>query len=69
MFCSLKNRIELQGKFFWHTLVAIGIEKKNIHYECEISFLCDGRQSDSQCPAWFLRSAPAWLSGASAIEW
>lgn len=31
MFCSLKNRIQLQGQFFWHTLVAIGIERKKTY--------------------------------------
>lgn len=38
MFCSLKNRIELQGKFFGILLLLLVLKKKNIHSECEISF-------------------------------
>lgn len=38
MFCSLKNRIELQGNFFWHTLVAIGIGEKTYILNVKLAF-------------------------------
>lgn len=72
MFRSLKNRIELQGEFFFFLAHSCCYwywkEKKNIHSECEISFLCGGRQSGSQCPSWLRRCGPAWHLGANAAE-
>lgn len=68
MFCSLKNRIELWGKFFGTLLLLLVLGEKNIHSECEISFLCGGRQSDSQWPTWFHRCRPGWHLGSSAPE-
>lgn len=72
MFRSLKNRIELQGEFFFFgtllLLLVLKGKKKHIHSECEISFLCGGRQSASQCPSWLRRCGPAWHLGANAAE-
>lgn len=70
MFCSLKNRIQLRGQFFGTLLLLLVLKgKKNpIHSECEISFLCGGRWSDSQCPSRLHRCGPGWHLGADATE-
>lgn len=58
------------GIFFFGTLLLLLVlkEKKNIHSECEISFLCGGRQHGSQCPSWLRRCGPAWHLGANAAK-
>lgn len=52
MFCSLKNRIELQGKFFGTLLLLLVLKKKNtyiLHVKLAFYVVAD-RVTHNACP-------------------
>ena len=61
MFCSLKNRIELQGKFFGTLLLLLVLKKKTYILNAKLAFyVVAGRVAHNAHPASQVRTGVAF---------